>query len=78
VVWARWNCSASTSSVNSYGDMGRVKKRKATQMSPPNPSLSQNILRTVFGVLLCVGYVYVVFFFFLMFRTVLWPSYFAH
>jgi hypothetical protein len=47
------------------------------QMSPPNPSFSQNLLRTVFGVLLCAGYVYVVFFFFFMFRTVLWPSYFA-
>jgi hypothetical protein len=47
-------------------------------MSPPNPSLGENVLHTVFGVLLCAGYVYVVFFFFFMFRTVLWPSYFAH
>jgi hypothetical protein len=57
--------------------MGQVKNRKGMQMSPPNPSFSQNLLRTVFGVLLCAGYVYVVFFFFFMFRTVLWPSYFA-
>jgi hypothetical protein len=36
------------------------------------------MLPTVFGVPLCVGYVYVVFFFFFMSRTVFWPSYFAH
>jgi hypothetical protein len=46
-------------------------------MIPESSTVSQNALRTVFGILLCAGYVYVVFFLFFMFRTVFWPAYFA-
>jgi hypothetical protein len=46
-------------------------------MMSENSTINQDMLRTVFGILLCAGYVYVVFFLFFMFRTVFWPAYFA-
>jgi hypothetical protein len=39
-----------------------------------NPTAS----RAVYAILLCVGYAYVLFFFIFMFRSFLWPDYFAH
>jgi hypothetical protein len=46
-------------------------------MSAQGITFGENLLRMVFGILLCAGYVYVVFFFFFMFRTVFWPAYFG-
>jgi hypothetical protein len=56
---------------------GRVTERKEPSMSAQGITFGENLLRMVFGILLCAGYVYVVFFFFFMFRTVFWPAYFG-
>jgi hypothetical protein len=34
------------------------------------------LMRPVYALLLCAGYVYVIFFFLFMFRTILFPDYF--
>jgi hypothetical protein len=57
---------------------GASQQRKEALMSAQVTTYSENLLRIVFGVVLCAGYVYVVFFFFFMFRTVLFPSLFGN
>jgi hypothetical protein len=45
-------------------------------MIPPQSPDRGPLMRLLFAILLCAGFLYVAFFFFLMFRTVLFPDLF--
>jgi hypothetical protein len=49
----------------------RIGREKTKSSQPPD---QRPLLRPLFVILLCTGYVYVPFFFFLMFRTILLPD----
>jgi hypothetical protein len=50
------------------------QEEEAVSSQPPD---ERPLLRPLFVILLCTGYLYVAFFFFLMFRTILLPEHFA-
>jgi hypothetical protein len=54
----------------------RFRIEQEATMSPQPPD-ERPLWRPLFVILLCTGYVFVAFFFFFMFRTILLPEYFA-
>ena len=54
---------------------GGVPAGSAQMIESQSPD-QRSAVRVIFAILLCAGFVYVVFFFFLMFRTVLFPDLF--